>query len=67
MAWTFLDLEDLHKRLLPHDEKIMQSDFSSHWKQIRRIVEEKPIPAPTKGSMMYLTDCARMICETYGF
>lgn len=65
MAWSFLDMEMLYKRLLPHDEKIQASEFARYWKQIRRVVEEKP--SITRNSLMYLTDCARMICETYGF
>lgn len=64
MAWTFDDLERLHEKLMPYDVRISSSEFASYWKQIRRVVEERP--PITKASLMYLTDCARMICETYG-
>ena len=63
--WTFDDLERLHERLLTYDVRISSSAFAAHWKQIRRVVEEHPHPAPSRGSLMYLTDCARMICETF--
>ena len=62
--WSFDDLVELYNRLLPHDERINRTDFARYWKSIRHVVEDRP-PA-TKGSLMYLTDCARIMCATFG-